>query len=543
MSLGADQRPESARHRRLTPRKAVYAALLLAVPIAATGAAAIVHAETPETSVGTTADQPFTQSVQINGDTTTWTFGLRDGRPMDYVGVHFTPKGQGQGQQSFEMNPSADGKSWTFSRPTSATTKEFGYFFVYKLRGSNVNEPTTPTFDQSGRTADPTKPITPIGPGNPSNPPSRPDKSGGFPLQIVAKDSDKNDYVTIVGQPTPGRYAYIDADGTAKPVSDQPKGMSFSLKSLRDGTVTLPAEFQGGRIFLSKKPLQMPAAKVDGVASDVGYVQPDLNNPADPNQGNPYDFFEFTFKNGANGAQGIAFGGNTTQVDGFSLPITAELKQDSSRVDTKVGLEGKSAAQVIDGYKKFVAGDKAFTSLVNAAGTHIAAPRSAKTFQGPGATYFDVAVTDAWANWNKGFKLTDGANTYQGRTVGDKLTFQKSVDGKPTGETGSVTKPTTAEVAACSGNLATGSNMEKFVEAHLCAAFNRGIAKNDPATWGDKNTYYPAGATYNKYAAYFHKENLNGLAYGFAYDDVHDQSSVMILPNSDAPTRLKLTVG
>ncbi|MFF4369361.1 beta-1,3-glucanase family protein [Streptomyces sp. NPDC001594] len=533
MSPGPHAHPESPTRRRLPKRVAVYGGLLAAVPLAAFGAATMGHAVSLTPAAESTAAQPFEQSVTSDGTDTTWTFSLKDRRPLGYVGVNFTPKGQGQ--QSLEMKASADGKTWTLSRPAGVTTKEFTYFFVYKKAGANVNEPTTPVFDQSGRPA-----------GGPSNPPEKPvdpPAGGSFPLKIVAKDSDRDDYVTIVGQATPGRYSYVTADGGVKPVTDQPNGMSFPLKSLAGGTVSLPPEFQGGRIFLSKKPLSMPPATSNGAPSDVGYVQPDLNNPADPNQGNPYDFFEFTFKHGAAGQKGIHFGGNTTQVDGFSLPMTATLKQESSGYEQTVGIQGKSAAEVIASYKKFVGADSDFAGLVDAAGTHISAPRSAKAFQGPGAHYFDSAVNSAWSKWGNGFKLVNGADTYEGRTEGGRLSFKKSVNGKPTGESGSVGKPTTPEVAACNGALSTGSDMEKFVEAHLCAAFNRGITQNDPSTWKDPKTYYPAGATSNKYAAFFHKEGLRGLAYGFAYDDVHDQSSVMILPNANAPTSLTLRVG
>ncbi|MFF3159554.1 beta-1,3-glucanase family protein [Streptomyces sp. NPDC057910] len=405
------------------------------------------------------------------------------------------------------------------------STDTFTYYFVYKVRGSQVNAPATPTYDQRG------EPISPPATGT------------SFPLHILAQGSAKASYVTIVGQATPGHYSYIGPDGTAKPVTDQPNGMSFPLALAPGGAVTLPSEFQGARIFFSAKPLTMPAATIDGRSSDSGYVQPDLNNPADPNQGNPYDFFEYTFKTADSGQRGIAFGGNTTQVDGFSIPITAELRQDSSGIDQKVGIEGKNAAQIITGYKTFVGDDAAFASLVNADNTHITAPRSAPAFQGGDAAYFDTAVTDAWAKWRDGFTLVDGTSTFEGETEGDKLSFRKIVAGKQTGETGTVTKPTTAEVAACNGSLSTGTSGEKFVEAHLCAAFNRGITHNDPSTWSDPSTYYNPGTAYNKYAAFFHRESISNLAYAFAYDDVYDQSSVMVLPNAQPPSNLTLTLG
>ncbi|MFC5832597.1 hypothetical protein [Nonomuraea insulae] len=36
---------------------------------------------------------------------------------------------------------------------------------------------------------------------------------------------------------------------------------------------------------------------------------------------------------------------------------------------------------------------------------------------------------------------------------------------------------------------------------------------------------------------------LQGRAYGFAYDDINDQSSVKILPNANPPTSLTIGIG
>lgn len=368
---------------------------------------------------------------------------------------------------------------------------------------------------------------------------------GGFPLEIRGNPQY---YVAIVGQQTPGHYSFAEPDGSVLPVTQQLKdGMSFQLSAVTGGDgvakIPLPPRLEGGRIFISRKPLVMPPA-TDGAGhpSDTGYVQPDLNNPSDPNQGNPYDFFEFTFANGK-----IAFGGNTTQVDGFSIPMTAELKQESSGFDKSVGIKDKTAEQVITDYRTHVDGTP-FASLVNADGTHITAPRSAPVFQpgGEGAHYFDPAIKDAWNRWEgEGkFRLSDGENVYVGGTQGNGtlLTFKKEVSGKPTGDEGSVSMPTTADVSACAGSLAQGSDMEKFVEARLCAAFNRGITQNSPETWDNADTYYKDGS-FNKYAAFFHEVSENNLAYAFPYDDVNNRSSVMILPNADAPSSLTLTVG
>ncbi|MET8753254.1 beta-1,3-glucanase family protein [Streptomyces sp. NPDC004667] len=387
--------------------------------------------------------------------------------------------------------------------------------------------------------------------------------AGSFPL-TVDNPSGKDLYLTVVGQVTPGHYSFVKPDGTTAPVHHPADGdraadhkdgkaypkMSFKVAGGANG-ITLPPHMEGGRIFVSDRPLYMDAAQNgSGRHDDSGYGQPDRNNPRDPNRDTRYDFFEFTYAHGR-----IAFGGNTTQVDGFSVSMTAELKQGASHFDRKVGIAGRTAGAVIEEYENSPDVGPAFKKLLDAPGTHITAPRSSADFRPGGASahYFDATVDEAWDRWASGFALTDGDTTYRGgvRAGADGrsqlafTTFRKEGNEEVAVDTGHVDKPSTADVAACSGSLATGSDTEKFVEARLCAAFNRGVALNDTATWSDASRYYArdTGVPFNDYAAFFHSISLDGLAYAFPYDDVHDGSSVMILPNSDAPTSLKLTVG
>lgn len=79
--------------------------------------------------------------------------------------------------------------------------------------------------------------------------------------------------------------------------------------------------------------------------------------------------------------------------------------------------------------------------------------------------------------------------------------------------------------------------------AEFCAAFNRGIAGNPGLWWGSAASYYPSGTLRNEYAAFFHTIGIGNRAYGFAYDDINDQSTVKILPNANPPTGLTLGVG
>jgi hypothetical protein len=73
----------------------------------------------------------------------------------------------------------------------------------------------------------------------------------------------------------------------------------------------------------------------------------------------------------------------------------------------------------------------------------------------------------------------------------------------------------------------SGRQRHREVGRDFCAAFHRGVAL-DPTDWYNPATYYLASPR-DDYAAYFHSVSLNRRSYGFAYDDVNDQSSVQIL--------------
>ena len=91
-------------------------------------------------------------------------------------------------------------------------------------------------------------------------------------------------------------------------------------------------------------------------------------------------------------------------------------------------------------------------------------------------------------------------------------------------------KPTTQDILECKGTLATGGSTELALEAQICAAFNRRVME-DSTLWAEPSAWY-LGAPTNYYAKFWHTHGLNGLAYGFAYDDVSSQSSTI---HTDTP--------
>jgi hypothetical protein len=82
---------------------------------------------------------------------------------------------------------------------------------------------------------------------------------------------------------------------------------------------------------------------------------------------------------------------------------------------------------------------------------------------------------------------------------------------------GASSSDTTEEIFQCSA-------ADLSPNAPLCAALNRGVAQLPAADWGDTYLYYQS-APANYYSQFWHTVAVNGLAYGFPYDDVNNQSS------------------
>ena len=128
---------------------------------------------------------------------------------------------------------------------------------------------------------------------------------------------------------------------------------------------------------------------------------------------------------------------------------------------------------------------------------------------------------------NNPFTFNCDAGSFTCYTSGDYLYFTSSG-----GQSGRVAKPNTQEVLEGKGNLASGTSIELVVEAQLCAAFNRGVA-TDPANWGNASAYYQ-NSTSNLYSGFWHDHSVDRYAYGFCYDDVFDNSTLLHYSNPKA---------
>jgi hypothetical protein len=338
-------------------------------------------------------------------------------------------------------------------------------------------------------------------------------------------------------QAAPGQWSYLKADGTVAHVNHLDANapghlskngvnyanMAFTLAQAH--TVNSPTHVEGGRIYLSLgSPMYIPISP-----DDRGWGGPDPRNPTDPNNDVYYDWYEYTYISGS-----TAFGGNTTQVDQFGFPLTARLRQTSSGYDRTVGIT-ETRAQVMSQYTSAVGA--AFQPLKGK--YRILAPRTSNLFYPGGAQagYLQAYIDQTWSFYRSHqFTLTRLGETFTGRVSGNTLTFTKNQAGPFV-----LSKPSTTDVVACSGALASGGDVEKQLGAEFCAAFNRGVAQNT-AQWYSPSAYY-TGTVKNDYAGFFHPISLGHRAYGFPYDDINDQSSVAILPNPNPPTGLTIGIG
>jgi hypothetical protein len=362
---------------------------------------------------------------------------------------------------------------------------------------------------------------------------------GTFPITFLNNTrgtySNAQIYVTFLFQAVAGQWSYLKPNGTVTHINHLDAtapghltkngvnyaNMSFTLAQA--STVPSPPHVGGGRIYISiGSPMFIPISP-----DDQGWGGPDLRNPADPNADVYYDWYEYTYTSGS------TFGGNTTQVDQFGFPMTARLQVAAIGYDQTVGIT-LTRAQVMSQYTASVGA--AFKPLENQ--YRIVAPRSASQFYpgGAQASYLQAYIDQTWAYYTAHqFTLTRLGQTFTGRVSGTVLSGTGPLGGWV------LNKPTTIDVLACAGALASGSVADKVMGAEFCAAFNRGVAMNT-ANWYNPAAYYTS-ATKNDYAGFFHPISIAHRSYAFPYDDVNDQSSVQIVNGPNPITRLTLGIG
>ena len=336
------------------------------------------------------------------------------------------------------------------------------------------------------------------------------------------KYSDSEIYWCILGNNENNQLCYMDKDGNMIPASEslntvEVNGTKYAniYHTLAESDHVYAPTIRSGRMYLSYgKPVYV---KFNG---STGYAGPDLNNPGDVNANTLFEFAEFTI-------EGKNYWGNTTRVDYFCFPMVTRLIGGSlyGGYDNVVGDIG-TRDEIFTAFKNEVPNE--YKSLVR--DDRIIAPcKSTFNVGQDNGNYFDNYINEFWNKYaNEDLRFSSESGSFVGRVVGNQMRFTREGDSTVY----YVDKPNTQEVLEGKGAFDRGNGVEKAIEAQLCAAFNRGVA-TEPENWYTPSKYYKNSVS-NFYAGFFHEHSVLGKAYGFCYDDVNDQSTLLQYNKADA---------
>lgn len=389
-----------------------------------------------------------------------------------------------------------------------------------------------------------------------------------FTISNTSTFNDNELYVAIVGiDYTTGNHVWVNAKtsqvlpmsssyntvtgptigGNTGPGQNSKYANCFTkLSEIPNKTFTLP-QIAGCRVFIAKgQQLYFYFFGASGAPS--GYTSPNPLNVTDPNQGILYEIIELT-----NNQYG--FFGNPSRVDSYKYPMGLELFG-ANGYQKRVG-ELKKHADIVAAFKANVPSQ--FQGCVNDATGEITAPSKTPAFaDGTGGT-----TVGAQANylkpyidaiWNK-YKTEDlifyagDAGVFKGRVIGEQLEMVGQSGGF-IGRTGRVQyRPSTQEALEGKGVLdrrLVDGDLDLVIQAQLTAAINRhvvNVTTPNPGqqNWYDASKFYQVNPT-NHYSKFWHLPGISvdNLAYGFAYDDVADQSPSL---HTTQPTKVIAVFG
>jgi Beta-1,3-glucanase/Secretion system C-terminal sorting domain len=381
---------------------------------------------------------------------------------------------------------------------------------------------------------------------------------------------DSDLYVAIVGiDYTNGNHVWVDAKtsqvlpmnktyntivgpsygGNTGPGLDSKYANCFTkLSDIPNKTFTLPL-IAGCRVFIAKGQ-QLYFYFFGSSGAQVGYTSPNPLNTTDPNKGILYEIIELTNNQ-------FGFFGNTSRVDSFKYPMGLELFG-TGGYQKRVG-ELKTASEIITAFKANVPAE--FQGCVDDATGEITAPSKTPAFAdgtggttvGPQVNYMKSYIDAIWAKYKNEDLIfyTGNAGVFKGRIIGEQL----EVVGQTTtsaffNRKGLIqSRPSTQEALEGKGVLdrrLVDGDLDLLIQSQFTAAVNRHIINvitPNPAqqNWHDVPNFYKANPM-NHYAKFWHLPGISvdNLAYGFAYDDVADQSPSL---STAKPTKVITTFG
>jgi hypothetical protein len=240
------------------------------------------------------------------------------------------------------------------------------------------------------------------------------------------------------------------------------------------------------------------------------------------------DWSEFTYDNA-----GLFL--NSSQVDQFAIPHVVNVTGSTGFHETgRVVADGRN--RIINGVAGQADFDRTIVRRSDGTVLRVLAPGKALDGGFMSATYLDSYITSAW-NAYAGRTLTvrpfedTPSNQFFGRTSGNVMTFTN-----PSGaQVASFTKPSTADVWDCDGNLAAPNDQVVGPIARtLCAALHRStLGRFDVEPNYTSSNFYQGSIT-NHYSRIVHANMVDGKAYGFPFDDVGHFESLVKDPSPNS---------
>ena len=281
--------------------------------------------------------------------------------------------------------------------------------------------------------------------------------------------ADGDIYWGVLGKnPQTGQWSYVDLSGNLVPISAALNDASGHL--VKNGQNYADIYHRVSDAQWASLPKIISGRLYLSVGSpcyiktyDDGFAGPDINNPTDPNRDIYFDFVEFTINDSG-------YHGNTTRVDQFGFPVQHRLVSKDGNYDRTVG---EKESETRDGLFA------EFTREVPDEFKSLAALQAPYRIVCPVSGPFGTG--GAYENYFAG---------YSGISTRDIL-------------------------------LGIGGAKD----ASVCAALNRHVYENQ-ADWNNVSKYYQS-APANYYAKFWHDHGIDGLAYGFCYDDVNQQASYL----------------
>jgi len=360
--------------------------------------------------------------------------------------------------------------------------------------------------------------------------------------------TDDQIYVAVLGNnPADGNPAWVQANGTITDmaVADNtasnhltgPDGQSypnyfFTIAQAKN--LLLLPKMDGGRIYIALgSPLFMKVNPA-GANGKVGLAQPNPQNGTDPNNNIYFDWYEFTYNGTGQGVINV----NTTQVDEFGMPMTLDVYANNATFHQQVGINESRAAI----YAEYLAETPAEFHQDAQSQFRIFAPAKGTFGAGqPNAAYFDNTIAQIWTQYAiQPLNITMSGNSYVGTIQSGQLVFNQvdPTTGAVVNGPYAINRPTTQDILFCNGSMANGGGVVAALEAQVCAAFNRAVMGN-AAQWAVPADFYQASVQ-NWYAMFWHKHSINNLAYGFSFDDVNGQSTLI---TTGLPEHMVLGIG